>query len=285
VIVQKCGEGALVLADTKVTNRNAVQSNEIPGRLKIIVLDTNTTVAFAGDADPAILAIKELQILTQSSGPEAASDVLKKWSISHDIDFILVQHLPLLEISVIRHGGSVAVSDIAHIGDDTIFKRIIQRARDNKIACEDAARSGLRPDFMYVLSQPSSVLTGDLNRASVGGFAIAVSAKHNDHRYLPHASVTIVKFPELANGEAHEPNEWVQTGEGRFQYKVIVANEIGIPKVGVCIPQAEVGYIYSPMRQGHNPIKILLADKAFNWMNNESQLYDKFKCNLDLFES
>ena len=59
VIAARRGEEALLLADTLIGNRNARRSDDIPGRLKVVAIGPQVTVAFAGDADPAHSVIQE----------------------------------------------------------------------------------------------------------------------------------------------------------------------------------------------------------------------------------
>ncbi|NML76248.1 hypothetical protein HHL25_19115 [Rhizobium sp. S-51] len=86
VIAQIRNEEILVLADTKVQDRQETGPDTMPGRLKIVTLGHRFTVAFAGAADPAHLAVKEAAKLVALKQFEHAIECLKSWSNKHDIE-------------------------------------------------------------------------------------------------------------------------------------------------------------------------------------------------------
>src|SRR5580658_3069023 len=58
-VVAKCfGERIYIASDTMISNSGKTRPDVIPGRLKVIILDAKTTVAYAGLADQSIDTIK-----------------------------------------------------------------------------------------------------------------------------------------------------------------------------------------------------------------------------------
>lgn len=75
VIAQIRNQEILVQADTKVVDAKEAGPDMIPGRLKIVTLGNRFTVAFAGAADPAHIAIKEVAKLISSKNSMTLSSV------------------------------------------------------------------------------------------------------------------------------------------------------------------------------------------------------------------
>src|ERR1700730_6843311 len=56
------------------------RDNVFPGRLKAVIIGPQVTVAFAGNADPALLAVQEARRELRRSGLSTAIDILKRES-------------------------------------------------------------------------------------------------------------------------------------------------------------------------------------------------------------
>jgi hypothetical protein len=58
VIAARRDEEALLLADTMIGNRGERRNDVVPGRLKIVTIGPRVTVALAGNADSADVALR-----------------------------------------------------------------------------------------------------------------------------------------------------------------------------------------------------------------------------------
>ncbi|MDR7031257.1 hypothetical protein [Rhizobium rosettiformans] len=273
VIAQIRNEEILVLADTKVQDRQETGPDTMPGRLKIVTLGHRFTVAFAGAADPAHLAVKEAAKLVALKQFEHAIECLKSWSNKHDIDFITASHQPRARLCRIRRGVALDIPDICSIGDTSPFHSQVEAAR---ISTEDGPlrQSNLRSRFIDRLLTNKNL--GDV----IGGFPTAVEATSAGHRYLTCSGFYTYKFPTMKSGqEIHQSVEEVYSGEGHFQLSVMPIIKSDIPVMGVCLLQARTGYVYSPLlRPSGRSIKLL--DRT-EWEGYETEMYRTLQKAMD----
>ncbi|MEI5676684.1 MULTISPECIES: hypothetical protein [unclassified Mesorhizobium] len=107
----------------------------------------------------------------------------------------------------------------------------------------------------------------------IGGFPIVLGATAQKHRYLGSTGVYTYKFPNLKWGEeTHQSIEEVYSGEGHFQMSVLPPDVSDIPVVGICLLQARMGYVYSPI-ENERAFRVPLADAAEPWEGNEQDMY------------
>lgn len=190
VIAQRRGEEILILSDTMISNPVETGPNIFPGRLKAVIIGPCVTVAYAGNADPAGVAIQKARFELDRAGLAAAVEVLKQESHNGLTDFVVASHYPKVSLIRLRRGVQLEVKDICALGDDEPFKSLIEQARVSS-SVEPLKDSNLRLRFSDRL-----MTNKDLGN-SVGGFPIAVQATASDHRYLPLSGTYIYEFPPL----------------------------------------------------------------------------------------
>ena len=273
VIAQIRNGEILVQADTKVDDSKETGPDMMPGRLKIVTLGHRFTVAFAGAADPAHIAIRQVAKLISVKKFEGAIECLRGWSSEHDIDFITASHQPHAQLLRIRRGVALDVPDICSIGDTAPFYERVEAARvsteDGSLRCCD-----LRLRFIDRLMTNKDL--GD----HIGGFPTGVEAKSEGHRYLGCSGLYTFKFRALKWGEeTHQSAEEVYSGEGHFQLSVMPPSESDIPVMGVCLLQARTGYVYSPLCQPSGR-SIKLTDRI-EWEGHEAEMYGVLRKAMD----
>jgi hypothetical protein len=265
IIAQIRNDEILVLADTKVDDPIETGPNTMPGRLKIVTLGHRFTVAFAGAADPAHNAIRQVGARISMKDFERAIECLKSWSLKYDIDFIAAYHQPRARLIRVRRGVALDVPDICSIGDTAPFSKYVEAAR---LSTEDGPLrlSDLRSRFIDKL-----MTNGDLGD-HIGGFPMAVEATREGHRYLGCSGVYTFKFPTLKWGaETHQSIEEIYSGEGHFQFSVMPISQSDIPVLGVCLLQARTGYVYSPLCQT-SARSVKLTDQT-EWDGHQDAMY------------
>jgi hypothetical protein len=109
VIAARRDEEALLLADTMIGNRGERRNDVVPGRLKIVTIGPRVTVAFAGNADSADVALRQARAQLLETGVGAAIDVLKEDSRSSATDYIVASHLERLNLIRIRNGATLEI--------------------------------------------------------------------------------------------------------------------------------------------------------------------------------
>ncbi|WP_131803251.1 MULTISPECIES: hypothetical protein [unclassified Mesorhizobium] len=271
VIALRRDEEILLMADTKVTDANSTGPNIIPGRLKIVTIGPRVSVAFAGNADPAGVALREARKELQHDGLVPAVEVLKQYSSDGTVDFLVAAHTPEISLLRLRRGVSLEVADVCTLRHDDPFREDIDRARVTHDS-QSLAKSDLRSRFIDRLMTNRS----DLG-LHIGGIPICVSAASSGHRYLGQTGIYTYKFPPLKAGqETHQPIEQVYTGDGHFQLSVVPSDADDVPVVGVCLLQARTGYVFSPIEQPEAFV-IPLAPPTLEWEGHEQQMFGTLK--------
>lgn len=260
----------LFLTDTMVGNRNEPRPNIMPGRLKVVTIGPRVTVAFAGNADAAGLAIQAARRLLLHRGLAAASEFLKAESIDSGTDFLIASHDPEARLVRVRSGVALEVKDICSLGDDGPFKDMIEQARP---VTDDLplGRSELRHRFF------DRLMTNKNLSPVVGGFPIAVIASPAGHRYLSGSGVYTYKFPDIEWGkETHQSIEQVYSGDGHFELSIVPSEHLDVPVVGVCLLQARTGYVYSPI-EDPEAFRVTLAPHDEPWAGQQQRMHGILK--------
>lgn len=265
VIAQRRGAEVLLLSDSKVGEPGKTGPDTMPGRLKVIALGNQITVAFAGAADPAGVVVREARKLARSRDAQAVIDLLRQSSASGATDYVFAGHLPDATLLRIRNGVALDVPDICAIGDDRPFLALIEKARTAND--EPFFKSDLRSRFM------DRLMTNKDLGPDVGGFPIALGATADGHRYLGQSGFYTYKFPKLRWGEeTHQSIDQVYSGDGHFEMSVIPPERSDVPVVGVCLLQARTGYVYSPM-DCPLAIQVPLAEHNAPWDGKQHEMY------------
>lgn len=274
VIAQRRGDEMLLLSDTMINDPGQRRSDVMPGRLKIVTIGPRVTVAFAGNADPADVAIRTARIELFRSSFAGALEVLRADSREGKTDYIVSSHLERGSLLRIRNGGAAEVPDICAIGHEEPFKELIEAAR---VAPDDSplARGDLRFRFLDRLTTAKDL--GD----SIGGFPIAVSATLSEHRYLAHTSAYTFELPPIQWGEtAVQSIDEVYTGSNHFTMSVMPSRTADVPVVGVCLLQACTGYVFSPIEH-YLPFKVELAPAGAEWEGSEREMFNRLQDAID----
>lgn len=272
VIVKRVNENVLLMGDTKVTDPNGTAPEVWPGRLKIVTIAPRVTIAFAGLADPADVALREAAKYFRNSDHSAGIDTVKRYSRDFDIDFIIAMHSPSFQILLIRRGGAIEIPDYCAIGDESIFKDVIEFDRSAKD--QNLTRGNLHTKFL------DRMLTGHGLGPHVGGAPIVVEATSERHRYLGCTGAYTYEFPVLWGRETHQSIDQIYTGQGHFQLSVMPSQRSDVPVVGVCLLQARTGYIYSPL-DAHAESIVELAPAGSDWEDRQQEMYETLRARIE----
>jgi hypothetical protein len=122
VIAARRDEEVLLLADTMIGNRGERRNDVVPGRLKIVTIGPRVTVALAGNADSADVALRPARAQLLETGVGAAIDVLKEDSRSSATDYIVASHLERLNLIRIRNGATLEIGTSARSATRSPFR-------------------------------------------------------------------------------------------------------------------------------------------------------------------
>jgi len=146
VIAQRCGDEILILSDTMISDPNSTNPDVMPGRLKAVTIGQCVTVAYAGRADPAAVAVQEAHRELRRAGLVAAVEVLKDASSDGSIDFVVASHRTEASLVRLRRGVPLEVKDICALGDEEPFRALVDQTRESNDA-EPLEHSNLRMRF------------------------------------------------------------------------------------------------------------------------------------------
>ena len=267
VIAQRRREQILILSDTMISNPMEKGPDVFQGRLKVVTIGPCVTIAYAGNADPASVAVREAREQLRRTGLAVAVDVLKQASRDGLIDFLVASHRLEASLLRIRRGVALDVKDICAIGHEEPFQSLIEQARffDPTETLKD---SNLRFRFS------DRLMTNKDLGPSVGGLPIAVQATASDHRYLFLAGTYTYEFPPLRPGEqVQQPIEQVYTGRGHFGLYVVPSQAVNTPVVGGCLLQARMGYVFSPIEKPE-AFRVPLLPSTVEWEGHEQQMLE-----------
>jgi hypothetical protein len=159
VIAQRRGDEVLLLGDTMIGNRGQTGPNVLPGRLKVVTIGPRVTVAFAGDADPAGVAIQAARRALRDDGLLAAIEGLKRESSNGQTDFLVASHNPSTSLIRLRKGIVLDINDICALGNDEPFRDLIDQA------LADNQPSG-RPAIGVCSNDTASLTTAKCHRSN-----------------------------------------------------------------------------------------------------------------------
>lgn len=267
VLARRFEDSICILSDTMISDAGSGKENAIPGRLKIVMLAPDFTVAYAGHADPALHAIKEARRVLIESGPDIAIEHLRAATENRgpaDFDFLVALHRPEAELRRVWGGIASDNLDQAAIGDSRIRSEVERRFdKSNGGGLKDyhAAFIGAFTDRKIRLG------TG------VGGFPICLFATPQGHAYRGHSFGHSWKpiIPKWGT-TTYEDEYDLLTGEWSFHHSVLTADRPGVAILGVEIPQAKVGYVYAPLFDD-DPIAVKLLDDEKLWTQHQAEIH------------
>jgi hypothetical protein len=242
VVAKRFGEHIEVLADTMISDRDRGREDAFPGRLKIIALSTDLTIAYAGHSDPALESIRRLH-RDRIRSVDQALERLKPWTAltEHDVEFLVVSHQPTAELRKVWAGRISAPLNDAVLGDPTLRSALYERLTRTGDDAHDAKE--FFSTFLHVFT------SGHVNRGEgVGGFPTALSASPEGHHYRHHSFHHSWKPIEFLPGvEQHQDPADMQTGDWTFHHSVVAPREPGVAVLAAQIQQARRAFIYSPL--------------------------------------
>jgi len=240
-----------LFADTRVSHPDVTQVEQLPGRLKLLVLHAYLCIGYAGSADYAIDTIRALKIDPESELNDTALvsllPLLAEASADGRVEFLIAAYirdrgtilLTVAERTVFRY------REMTWIGDEDAIHAIVNRMGRIRIEFRPEDPRGLR--FTFQLAAEFASIVHDHVVDSVGGIPIAVELQPAGFRYMQ----TIGSFFPLDDQPANyvPPVVFGSASDGGFAYTVLVPQQMATAVVGVHFHQGRIGYLYLPMQQ------------------------------------
>lgn len=230
-----------LFSDTLIAHPDVTQAEELPGRLKLIVLNPSICLGYAGPTNRAIDAIRSLAGKGLSFSETVGA--LQTASEDGEIDFLAAQSIPTLELTKIERGRSTSVAAEAWIGDAEGAKDYQQRAISaRRLAYPDPDMAILGP-----ATSAFNALVQERTVESVGGLPIRATSRPDGFHYLDQALAYYP--PQTIPPGVSTTLTFGGPAEGGFAYSVLVPNQAGVPIVAVHFFQGRLGYVYAPLDQ------------------------------------
>ncbi|MEH0198523.1 hypothetical protein V7S57_13655 [Caulobacter sp. CCNWLY153] len=250
-IGRKFGRRISLLTDTMISDSAVGKRDAFPGRLKGIILSPYVSVAYAGHADPALSAIRQArkQLLSSGEVSEVANVLAGACTTSGaDVEFILAFHRdgePFLH-KITARGISGDVEN-CFIGDPDVVRKVLaeepnQPGYDNPEWGVQAAEIQFNGAFFRLFSD-----AGSLVNDTVGGFPISLLGSPYGHIYQGQTLSMAWDPIHTATGITPAQQRAQLTGATAFNYSVVGGSLRGVAVIGVALPQAGLGFVYSPL--------------------------------------
>jgi hypothetical protein len=239
----------VTLSETMISDEGSRRPmNQIPGRLKSIVMNSALTVSYAGLSLQAIDAIRRLHAMQQLT-TDFAIEFLAEAStkLNGEIAFLVCSHESREYPRLIKiEGNQVSEGkDIYWIGNQASANAL---ARVELPAMQDE-RAG---DYFSLeerqFTRRFHHYLGHAADSAVGGMVINCLASPFGHCYQDHYGVYVDR---MTIPDSVEPSVRARMNEagmnGHFKYAVMSTAQRGLALVGTFFEQARIGYIYEPI--------------------------------------
>jgi hypothetical protein len=294
IVARRSATSVRLCGDSKITDLNAIRGGYLSGALKVVVLDDDLCVAFAGGIEDALSTIRRLDArrratLGESLPPEDAEEILRAAAASSDgrVEFLLATRRPL-RLLRIRSSG-VEESDYLWVGDkdafeayqhhlhqpselavrlaaptDELGEQHAEMAKQSRAAePEHFKRLGLSGDaiddflgWREIMTAMQDVIA-DPTIATVAEIWIGAIGDDRGFRYLFRVQETGgTPLP----GDERPIKFPSSAAEGGFGYALLVPNP-GVGAVGIYFMQGRLGALFHP----------LAADRAIPYPNIEQE--------------
>lgn len=263
VLAKRFGEVISLVADTMISDRDHGREDAFPGRLKIIPLAPNLTVAYAGHADPARHVIRGL-FHNGVTDVIQALETLREFTASkdHDVEFLVASHQPMAALHRVWKGRVSDPLGRAAIGEKVIQSSVYDRlpkGQDRPVTPADFYSA-----FLAAFTSSTAVL-GE----GVGGFPVGLDACPTGHRFRGHSFHHDWKPIEVLPGvEQHQSAADMQTGDWTFHHAIMRTKHVGIAVLAAQIQQARRAYIYAPLLDD-TPKSVILLEDGVDWTEHQ----------------
>ncbi|MBO9560507.1 MAG: hypothetical protein J7515_18220 [Caulobacter sp.] len=248
-IARKFGKRITILSDTMISDISTGKINSIPGRLKAIILSPYVSVAYAGHAEPALRAIRRArEALVATGEASSTTEILVEASADPDTDveFILALHKDGLSfVHKITARGITGDLSECFIGDADIVRQVL--ANEPKYPGHENPEWGIQAGESRFSGAFTALFSGTTVNKSVGGFPISLLGSPYGHTYQGSAFSSAWDTVRGDIGITAAQHQSQRTGATAWQWNIVNAPLRGVALLGVALPQAGLGLIYSPL--------------------------------------
>lgn len=236
-----------LLSDTRISHRDVTQVEELPGRLKIVLLGPNICVAYAGTADYC------LDIIRAAPAHGSVEETLQYFHAAHiasakHVDFV-VGCAAVRSLFSIHDGIVETVESECWIGDGIAF----QEYRRRKKAVHVPPGTPEQLEGILRAHQAFGGVIQDRVVSTVAGLTVGASSRAEGFGYIAQA---IAYYPSqtIPSGIATRLS-FGRAAEGGFAYTLLVPLLAGASVIAAHFLQGSLGFVYAPLH-ADKPIQV-----------------------------
>jgi hypothetical protein len=256
VVARLTPAGPRIVSDLRVIDEHATRSGYTEGVLKAILLTPEVCVAFAGNVNGGVEAVR--RCAEGAAGgfnlEEAESALLDAHcAAGQETDFLIAVRRPA-SISRVRAGDIERGLPTAWIGDHAAFAEYQERYLSAPIS-ELPPGVGNRREELEIGARMSHAFGGMIRDgaiATVGEAEISITPQWDGLRYAHSATAMIGHTQQIPSGVPARI-QFGSAAQGGFTYTVGVPAEAGVGAVGLHFFQGRFGLLYHPTVLGPRP--------------------------------
>src|SRR3954454_20893376 len=254
VVARRSGESIRMSADLRISDRGATKSGFVVGALKVVILNPDLCVGFAGPVGRALVALRAVAREANSdsdleTGHQTLLDAHR--ASGCETDFLVASRDPV-DLARIAGGGVETGMSSAGIGDPDAFAAYQVAYHGAEVARQlppDAEHRREELDQAARMSQAMRAVIDDDSLPTVGETVIEAASTPLEpgFRYAPSGFISASHEQIIPAGEEARI-EFGNAAQGGFAYAVLVPDNHGIGAVGIHFFQGRLGLYYDPLR-------------------------------------
>jgi hypothetical protein len=249
VIARKFAERIVVVSDTMISGEHLTQANIIPGRLKSIIVGDHLSISYSGFANAAITIIRKAHWLyREKKDLEKMLAYVTENTSDGKCEFIVVSHVGSPTIYRVSRGKCVAGADVYWLGNPDPIRRVreIESALPLRETPDEIFGNPEELRFSSAL-QKLYLDEGTQMDEGVGGFIVSHLCSPFGYSYQAHGGAIIRDTFQIPGGWSDKQLGQQASGMTKYSYNIVVSRYKGVAVIGGFLPEAKLGYLYSPI--------------------------------------
>ena len=248
VVAEVTANGVCIVSDTHITEQGGLLRPTLRDTIKAIIISLEIVISYAGDVIAGLQGARGFaQGLSDGRTPNECLTELQALST---VERRPVQFLAAVgqTLTRIRNGNVESELRVAWVGDQLAFERFQEERHSPQVDGKEMLRhlsDGAR--VMSTLTRCLDAVIDDEHIGSVSGFVVRVAQRPAGFSYLSQAFVSPGREFTFLPGEDLISKMAQPVEMGGYTGCVVEPLEPGIPVLGVCFPNARLGYIHQPL--------------------------------------
>lgn len=246
VIAKRFGQRIIIASDTMISDQDGGADDRIPGRLKAVVLDSRTSVAYAGATNQANDAIRRAKRILAEGG--TLSEVEGEFRVTArryagELEFALASHWDKPSLKKIWDGRVSFDQDQVCLGQTDLLHRFEAEMPRVPRSCVPSEFDAELPFLGAFRKLFDGIHISDV----VGGFGFLLLASPHGHCYQNEAGVATWDAITIGQPLTETQQGDRRSGMTQWGFHTCSPELRGVGVTGALVLDAGVGFIYSPL--------------------------------------